>query len=162
MWGTGVSGTYFAFYCTPFPRNAYFTALTCTAAGCAVFTLRPAFRTPAYRTTRFLMYCFLGASLFAPVAHGLTRSGWEELEETMGPRSFLGLAVINFAGAAVYAARVPERWFPGTFDLVGQSHNWMHVLVLLGALVRLRGLLEVTARWQVYTERHGICPGISL
>ncbi|KAI1414672.1 hemolysin-III related-domain-containing protein [Hypoxylon sp. FL1857] len=158
MWGTGISGTHFAFYCDEFLRNTYFAVLTSTALGCAIFTLRPEFRKPAYRTTRFLMYCFLGASLFAPVVHGLLRFGREELEAGMGLGSFLGLALINFTGAAVYAVRVPERWFPRTFDLLGQSHNWMHVLVLTGALVRLRGLLEVTARWQLYTAQYGFCP----
>lgn len=75
----------------------------------------------------------------------------------MGLTSFLGLAVINFSGAAAYAARIPERWYPRTFDLLGQSHNWMHVLVLTGALVRLRGLHDTVGVWQAYTETHGLC-----
>ncbi|KAI1096419.1 HlyIII-domain-containing protein [Rostrohypoxylon terebratum] len=148
MWGTGISGTYFTFYCDEFLRNTYFAILSSTALGCGVFTLRPEFRKPTYRTTRFLMYCFLGASLFAPIVHGLFRVGREELENAMELWSFLGLALINFSGAAVYAMRIPERWFPGTFDLLGQSHNWMHVLVLTGAVMRLEGLLAVTARQQ--------------
>lgn len=157
MWGTGVSGAHFAFYCDPHLRNSYLAALSFTALGCAVFTLQPEFRKPAYRTARFLLYCFLGASLFAPVAHGLLRFGSAELSAGMGLGSFLGLALVNFTGAAVYAARIPERWFPGTFDLLGQSHNWMHVLVFAGALVRLQGLLEVTAHWRLHTEQYGFC-----
>lgn len=94
------------------------------------------------------MYCFLGASLFAPVVHGSFKYGYAALSDMMGLSSFFGLALINFSGAALYAARVPERWFPGTFDFLGQSHNWMHVLVLTGALVRLSGLLEVCELWQ--------------
>ncbi|OAQ86844.1 adiponectin receptor protein 1 [Purpureocillium lilacinum] len=153
MWGTGVSGTHFALRCAPASlRILYFSAVTATAAGCAVFTLQPRFRTPSFRTARFLMYCFLGASLFAPVVHawrgfGGGEDGLAAVSAVMGLRSFLGLALVNFAGAAVYAARVPERWFPGTFDLLGQSHNWMHVLVFTGALIRLSGLLEVCDGW---------------
>lgn len=156
MWGTGMSGTHFAFYCHHALRNIYFVFLTSTGLGCAIFTLRPKFRRPEYRTTRFLMYCFLGTSLFAPVVHGLLRFG-SELQPMMGLTSFLALALINFSGAAVYAARVPERWYPRTFDLLGQSHNWMHVLVLTGALVRLRGLYDTAGVWQVSTERYGVC-----
>ncbi|KAI1082307.1 HlyIII-domain-containing protein [Whalleya microplaca] len=156
MWGTGISGTHFAFYCNESLRNTYFAALSGTTLGCAIFTLQPEFRRPTYRTVRFLMYCFLGTSLFAPVGHGLLRFG-EELDAMMGLRSFLGLAVINFTGAAVYVARIPERRYPGKFDLLGQSHNWMHVLVLTGALVRLQGLVEVATRWQLHTEQKGFC-----
>ncbi|KAI1134174.1 HlyIII-domain-containing protein [Hypoxylon sp. FL0543] len=159
MWGTGISGTHFTFYCDERVRDTYFSILSGAALSCAIFTLRPEFRKPAYRLTRFTMYCLLGASLFAPVLHGLSRFGRAELEAGMGLTSFLSLALVNFTGAAVYAARVPERWFPGSFDLLGQSHNWMHALVLTGALVRLRGLLEVIARWQLYTAQRGLCLG---
>jgi adiponectin receptor len=147
MWGTGTSGTYFIYYCDSAFRNAYLTLLSAVAYGCGVFTLRPKFRQPAYRTMRFLMYVFLGTSLFVPIFHGAYRYGWNRLEEMMALESYLGLAVINFSGAAVYAMRIPERWFPGKFDLIGMSHNWMHVLVLTGALVRLRGLLWAVTEW---------------
>ncbi|KAK8102164.1 hypothetical protein PG984_015310 [Apiospora sp. TS-2023a] len=148
LWGTGVSGAHFAFNCYEGLEMAYIGFLSATAIGCGVFTLRPKFRQPAYRTTRFLLYLFLGASLFAPIAHGLVLYGYPVLNSMMGLESFLGLAVINFSGSAVYAARIPERWFPGTFDYIGQSHNLMHVLVLTGALVRLQGLLGVLEYWQ--------------
>lgn len=159
MWGTGVSGTYFAFYCHQALRNVYFAFLTLTGLGCSLFTLRPKFRRPEYRTTRFLMYCFLGASLFAPVVHGLLRFG-SDLQPMMGLTSFLSLALINFSGAAVYAARIPERWYPMTFDLLGQSHNWMHVLVLTGALARLKGLRDTVGVWQTSTGKYGFCDNI--
>ncbi|KAI1325448.1 adiponectin receptor protein 1 [Xylariaceae sp. FL0255] len=147
MWGTGISGTHFAFHKDEYLRRLYAALLTATGLGCAVFTLQAKFRQPAYRTTRFLMYVFLGTSLFAPVAHGLMCYG-QDLEAMMGLQSFLGLAIINFTGAAIYAARIPERWFPRAFDLLGQSHNIMHVMVLTGALVRLHGLLEVARYWE--------------
>jgi len=148
IWGTGISGAHFGFYREHATRNFYFVLLTAVAIGCGIFTLRPKFRRPSYRFIRFLMYAFLGASLFIPILHGLSEFGWEELDDRMGLTSFFGLALINFSGSAVYASRVPERWFPGRFDLLGQSHNWMHVLVLTGALVRLDGLVMVTRQWQ--------------
>ncbi|KAK5655806.1 hypothetical protein OQA88_5344 [Cercophora sp. LCS_1] len=148
MWGTGVSGAHYGFYHDKATRNLYLALLTATGIGCGVFTLRPKFRRPEYRFTRFLMYAGLGASLFVPIIHGLSVFGWDELEGMMGLRSFFGLGLINFSGSAVYAARIPERWFPRRFDFLGQSHNWMHVLVLTGALVRLDGLLAVARRWQ--------------
>mmetsp|Transcript_35762 Transcript_35762/g.114993 ORF Transcript_35762/g.114993 Transcript_35762/m.114993 type:complete len:88 (-) Transcript_35762:148-411(-) len=33
---------------------------------------------------------------------------------------------------AIWVLQIPERWFaPGTLDLVANSHNWMHVLVIV-------------------------------
>lgn len=160
MWGTGISGAHFAFYCHPFLRFLYFAALTATGAGCAVFTLQPKFRQPTYRTARFLLYCFLGASLFAPVVHGIIRFGFTELSDMMDLRSFLGLAVVNFSGAAIYAVRIPERWFPETFDLIGQSHNLMHGLVFMGAVIRLNGLHAVIDRWHQHSLNYGYCADV--
>lgn len=158
MWGTGVSGSYFGLYCDSTLRSTYFVLLTSTAAGCGIFILQPEFRRPTYRTARFLVYCFLGASLFAPVVRGIWLYGWQTLNQRMQVTHFLGLAVINFAGAAVYAMRIPERWFPGTFDLIGQSHNWMHVLVFTGAVVRFVGLLEAQRYWNQSGGSAAVCP----
>ena len=37
-------------------------------------------------------------------------------------------------GCVISATRVPERWFPGRFDLLLNSHNLMHVFVVIGAV----------------------------
>ena len=66
-----------------------------------------------------------------------------------GPVAGGGLGVLGFGGGApdttshvvlqdliaiigVYigAVRIPEKWFPGQLDLVFNSHNIMHVLVV--------------------------------
>jgi hypothetical protein len=49
----------------------------------------------------------------------------------LGLEVAMGLAYA--AGAWVYINRVPERWRPGVFDVVGHSHQIFHVLVLVGA-----------------------------
>jgi predicted membrane channel-forming protein YqfA (hemolysin III family) len=38
--------------------------------------------------------------------------------------------LMAFAGI-VNVSRIPERWFPGAFDMVGHSHQWFHVLIFL-------------------------------
>ena len=68
--------------------------------------------------------------------------------------SFLGLGVLNFTGAAIYAARIPERWFPETFDVWGSSHQIMHVLVVMGAVSFERGLLSCVRWWQNQEARY--------
>lgn len=40
---------------------------------------------------------------------------------------------LSFATAALAnMSRVPERFFPGTFDFIGQSHHFLHVMTTLG------------------------------
>lgn len=97
---------------------------------------------------RFVLYSILGISAFASAAHGVKRHGFQAQNERSSLSYFLGLGVLNFTGAALYTARLPERWFPRTFDIVGSSHQIMHVLVMLGALSHTIGLLKAFDYWQ--------------
>lgn len=150
IYGSTMPGTFFEFYCHPGLRTWYWVMSTTFAVASAVFTLRPKFRQPAYRKARFYTYTSLGASTFFPIIHGLFIYGYEEVNRRMSLDYFLGLGVLNFTGAAVYAARIPERWFPRTFDIWGSSHQIMHVLVVLGALTFERGLLKAVEFWSYH------------
>ncbi|OAQ59061.2 adiponectin receptor protein 1 [Pochonia chlamydosporia 170] len=161
MWGSGISCIHFALRCARSTlRLTFFSALTMTAGLCIALTLRSWFHQPKYRTMRTLMYCFLGASLFIPVAAAWDAFGTVEvLDKAVGFRSFVWLAAINLLGGLLYTTRVPERWFPGKFDLFGQSHNLMHALVMAGAFIRLQGLMDVYASWRVDGSMSAYCQG---
>ena len=44
-----------------------------------------------------------------------------------------------------YASRVPERWAPGRFDLVLQSHQLWHLCVLAAIFAWYDGILRARA-----------------
>ena len=57
---------------------------------------------------------------------------------------YVGLTyLLHFSGMLMYALKVPERWAPGKFDLIGNGHQWMHILVGLGT---------VTYMWAIQTD----------
>lgn len=118
------------------------TQATASALGCAVFTMKPKFRSPTYRVMRSLMFGLLGLSAFVPVVHGIILNGWELQGQRMAITYFMGLGLLNATGTVIYAARVPEKWYPKTFDIYGSSHQIMHVLVICGALSHAIGLLK--------------------
>ena len=93
------------------------------------------------------MYSALGLSAFFPAAHGVILHGWDEQNQRMSLTYFGGLGLLNFTGAAIYAARIPERFFPGRFDVLGASHQIMHVLVMCGAVSHSVGLTKALDYW---------------
>ena len=109
--------------------------------------MRPGFRGPTGRRIRLALYSLLGLSAFASAAHGAVRHGYSEQNRRMSLNYFLGLGLLNFTGAAIYTARVPERWFPRQFDIFGSSHQIMHVLVMFGAWSHSIGLLKAFDYW---------------
>ena len=122
-------------------RPIFFQA-TIAAPGCAVFTVGQEYRTPAYRSIRVAMCLLLGASVFMSIAHGVFGIGWEILIQRQGLSYFVGLGLLKCTGAAIYAVRIPERWYPKTFEILGSSHQIMHVLVMFGALCYSIGLVR--------------------
>ena len=46
---------------------------------------------------------------------------------------YLCLTDISYTiGMLMYAFKVPERWTPGRYDLIGNGHQWMHFFTSLG------------------------------
>ncbi|TVU50055.1 hypothetical protein EJB05_01410 [Eragrostis curvula] len=133
---------YYTFLCAPATQRLYMSLITALGAAAAAFSLVPAFQAPALRPLRAALFSAMGASGVVPIAHklvvyggtapGAVASAW--YEALMG--AMYGL------GAAVYAARVPERWAPGRFDLVGHSHQLFHVFVVAGAYAHYLAGLE--------------------
>ena len=47
---------------------------------------------------------------------------------------YLSMDFLAFIGGALNVARIPERWFPGKFDIIGNSHQIMHVVTVLSTI----------------------------
>lgn len=85
----------------------------------------------------------MGLSSAAPIAHGLRIYGYSTLDSRMGFRLVLLEGILYIAGAGIYASRVPERWFPGKYDLVGSSHQVFHLFVVAAVVSHLLALSKV-------------------
>ncbi|EDU42651.1 adiponectin receptor protein 1 [Pyrenophora tritici-repentis Pt-1C-BFP] len=147
LWGTTVSSTHFGFYCEPGLQNAYAIIGTFAGLACAVTTLHPSFAGPASRRFRTGMYVFLGLSSFLPIIYGILLFGLDAMNKRMSLWCYVALGLLHGSGATLYASRVPERWWPGRCDVVGSSHQVMHVLVVLGAAVYAAGVLRAREYW---------------
>jgi len=88
------------------------------------------------------MYTGLGLSAVVFIIHGLVIHGWETQLHRMG-LGWMGLmAILNLIGAATYAARIPERWYPLRHDIYGGSHQILHFMVIFAGIAHMFGLLS--------------------
>lgn len=93
------------------------------------------------------MYLLLGMSCFMPVIHGIWLFGLQGMELKMSLTYYLALGVFHGLGAAMYASRIPEKWYPRRCDVGGSSHQIMHLLVVCGAGVYGMGVLKARRNW---------------
>lgn len=112
--------------CQPWPRGAALGLY----GGLSLLALRSA--VSAASSARRLA-AFAGPALFRLLVLGFRAAGLGG--GAPGALSCYGrMDALALLGGAVNAARVPERWSPGRFDYWGNSHQLMHLLVVLGLL----------------------------
>ena len=47
---------------------------------------------------------------------------------------YLSMDLLALVGGALNVARIPEKWFPGKCDLIGNSHQIMHVISVVSVI----------------------------
>ncbi|KAH0344239.1 mPR-typeG-protein-coupled receptor, partial [Aureobasidium melanogenum] len=159
MWGASLASIHFAFICDPWLRTVHWGLVSASAAGCLAFTLCPVFIKPAFRAARAGMYASFGLFAVVFVMHGFYLYGFAVQRRRLALEWMALMALLNLLGAAFYALRFPEAWFPYTFDFLGASHQIFHVLVLAAGLVHYKGLANA------FVEVRGLqhtCQGVTL
>lgn len=128
-----VPPVYYAFLCHPPARVAYLSAITALGALVVAALLSPSCSSPRYRRLRAALFLAMGLSGVVPALHALWLNwGHAACYLALGLEVAMGLAYAT--GAWFYVSRVPEKWRPGLFDVVGHSHQIFHVFVLVGAV----------------------------
>lgn len=77
------------------------------------------------------------------LAHDLwSRGGLESASSRQALEAWVETFAWYVLGVVFYALQIPERFWPGAFDLFGSSHQLWHICVVLGALQHLEGCLS--------------------
>lgn len=62
--------------------------------------------------------------------------------------------IFAICGGIIGATNIPERWFPGTLDLIANSHHVMHVMVLLAAY-QMHKAVSMDLVWMTMVKQNG-------
>lgn len=149
IWGSFIPSIYYGFYDWPDSIRLYWSMITTIGAGCAVVSVSSFFAEPQWRPFRAAMFVAMGLSAVLPVLNALQMYDVAVLQDSIGLNWMILQGALYILGAGLYAARIPERFHPGTFDIWGSSHQIFHVLVLLAAASHLVGLVKA------FDYRHG-------
>lgn len=141
--GSFIPPLYYAFYCSRVLKTVYMT-LTCTlGATCIIVSLWSKFNKPKYRILRAGLLVAFGWSGIIPAVHLISVYEATLVMRQVAVEWIVLMCVLYTASAVTYATRIPERFFPGKFDIWFQSHQIFHVLVVIAAFVHLYGICQM-------------------
>mmetsp|Transcript_25819 Transcript_25819/g.62694 ORF Transcript_25819/g.62694 Transcript_25819/m.62694 type:complete len:161 (+) Transcript_25819:1-483(+) len=135
--------THFSLYCFPHLALRYNSLLGALSIPVLVAVFHPHFEQPKHRTTRAVVFVGFGLCNVISVLHAGLLQGFLSIQ-FWRHASYFGVAgMFYLLGARLYAVRWPERSYPdGRFDCYLNSHNILHIAVVLGCLVHFIGGLD--------------------
>ncbi|KAH9887093.1 hemolysin-III channel protein-like protein Izh2 [Xylariomycetidae sp. FL2044] len=141
MWGANIPLIYYGFICSRRLQIVYWCLTSVLALCCSVFTFQPRFSEPHLRPLRAATFGSLALSTLIPVVHALAAYGYAVQSRRMALQWVLATLIFNSLGAAAYALKFPEKWYPRRFDVFGASHQIMHIMVLFAGVAYVFGVL---------------------
>lgn len=141
--GSFVPWLYYSFYCRLEPKVTYLALIFFLGTICIVVSMWDKFAQPQYRPLRAGVFVALGLSGVIPAMHYVITDGFWHAINYAALGWLVLMALLYIVGAVIYAVRIPERIFPGKFDIWFQSHQIFHVFVLAAAFVHYHGISEI-------------------
>lgn len=141
--GSSIPAYYYGFYCTTYTKYMHILVLMVLCLLCITVSMWNKFATPAYRPLRFGVFVLFGLYGSIPSIQIFIRDGYELSALAYSMWGMVIMAATYIFGATLYVLRIPERLFPGKFDIWASSHQLFHVCVVTAALVHYNSLLNM-------------------
>jgi len=137
--GSFVPAVYYGFYCKPTLQVVYITLISIFGICTIVVMMMPNASSNKYRHLRAILFSTMGLMGVFPIIHRFIIYGpfSDQVQATLDRLLWMGFFYL--VGAVLYAMRIPERFWPGKFDIIGHSHQLFHVLVVVAAVVHYDG-----------------------
>ena len=145
---------YYAFYCNPLIACTYCTLFVVTGGLSCYVSFNDTFRARKYRKLRPMLFISLGFMGLVPLFHVISERGIKEATDRYAFHWLLLMAFFYIFGAFIYAMRIPERFFPGKFDIFAHSHQIFHMFVIMGIIAHYEC---VTSTASYYSRHKSIC-----
>lgn len=97
----------------------------------------PDYNGPDYRNMRGILFISMGLAAVFPILHLIVVHGIKHCYQKMYVLELVILGGTYIFGAYLYVKRFPEKDFPGKFDMIGSSHNILHLCVVIATGILL-------------------------
>ena len=141
--GSFLTYLHYGFYQHLSWRIFYYVIIGCLGTFGLILPWFSFFRRVNFRIWRAVYYVLMGTCLFGLCCHAFVVAGGMGFVRKIGWDNLVLELFFYLCGAAIYAARYPERFFPGRLDIFFHSHQIWHVFILIASTFHLRGTLNL-------------------
>ncbi|KAH9621953.1 hypothetical protein KSS87_015592 [Heliosperma pusillum] len=124
---------YYIFQCQPLWQFTYLAGISIFGLFTIATLVSPTLSSGNCRNFRAILFVSMGLFGIIPAIHACILN-WTNPRRNLTLAYEAGMALSYLIGTGFYVSRIPERWRPGWFDLVGHSHQIFHIFVVVGAL----------------------------
>lgn len=148
VFGSSFAVFYYSFYCMPFFRILYSILSFITCFTVFIVSMGDKIHTIPYVKAKATMYASLGISNAFPYLHSFVLFFYSSPENDYLPFNssiwwLIIMGSIYLGGLTIYTFRIPERFFPKTFDIWLNSHTIWHICVFFAALAHFKTIIIV-------------------
>uniref|UniRef100_A0A914C4G8 Uncharacterized protein n=1 Tax=Acrobeloides nanus TaxID=290746 RepID=A0A914C4G8_9BILA len=141
--GSFIPWIYYSFYCRLAPKIIHITTIGVLGILAIIVSLWDKFSEGRYRPLRAIIFVVMGLSAMVPAFHFLITDGFHKIVDEGSFYWLISMAFLYIFGAFIYAMRIPERFYPGKFDVWFQSHQLFHICVIIAAFVHYIGIAKM-------------------
>ena len=143
--GSCIPCYYYSFYCANFSRYLHIIVLIVLCFLCLSVCLLKKFAKPEFRVMRATLFIAFSSYSVIPGFQVILQNGFAHAEVAYSLSGLMQMASVYISGAGLYAARIPERFFPGKFDIWASSHQLFHICVLIAAYIHYDVILNMVS-----------------
>ena len=143
--GSCIPCYYYSFYCATFSKCLHIGAIVLLCSLCLACCMLKSFTQPKFRVIRTLMFIAFGFYSLIPAFQVISQVGFAYANATYPLTGLVKMASVYVSGAGIYVSRIPERFFPGKFDIWASSHQLFHVCVLVAAYLHYGVILDMVS-----------------
>ena len=136
--GSNIPIIYYGFYCQPQVALMYNSVIAALALVCFLFTILPSVQSLRFRTLKTCLFILLGFAGVVPLVHLVLSLGYIHFIVYY----LVTMGLLYVAGAMFYLFHIPERWWPGRFDVCLSSHQIWHGMIVAAVLTHYLGLIH--------------------
>lgn len=147
---------FYLFSCSAVVRAAYLIAVTLLGILGLMGPFFSFFNTQRFYWPRMVLYSSLTSIGILPTVHMFF--GLPTNEQTLPLyRGMFLILIVYCVGMLIYIFKIPERWYPGRFDVWLHSHQLWHFFVLSAAVVHHFTCIGAFQMWHVTGGVGGEC-----